>query len=89
MLDRLNEQDVQEVYEQVSAERPVRRLIAPDYLENLRVKFLDTRQEALPSGETSAEGLVSQQQPQSLSDLSMKDYEKLIYVNVSAYCVLY
>ncbi|KAI9484952.1 hypothetical protein BDB00DRAFT_852371 [Zychaea mexicana] len=94
LLDQISEQDVQEVYEQISAERPPRQLIAPDYLQNLRVKFLDTRQEALPSNEERKEALTGEtpppsaelvtQQPQSLSDLSMGDFEQLIYANALA-----
>ncbi|KAG2225433.1 hypothetical protein INT45_010069, partial [Circinella minor] len=95
LLDQISEQDVQELYEQVSAELPPRQqqLIAPDYLQSLRIKFLDTRQqqEALASNgneEKSVNSLISQQEqqqePQSLNDLTMRDFEQLIYANALA-----
>ncbi|KAI7880036.1 hypothetical protein K492DRAFT_237512 [Lichtheimia hyalospora FSU 10163] len=76
--------DAEEIYTQLSAEpiSPVRRMVEPDYLEKLRVKFLDTRQ-ALPS-DTSQErddALVNQDQT---TLLTCQDYEQLVYVNALA-----
>lgn len=79
--------DAEEIYAQLSAEptTPVRRMVEPDYLEKLRVKFLDTRQSLQSEAATSQErddALVSQDQSSSAS-LTSQDYEQLVYVNVS------
>lgn len=92
LLDKLEKSDgsvpaiaeAEEIYAQLSAEpvSPVRRMVEPDYLEKLRVKFLDTR----PSLQSEAsqerdDALVNQDQ--TTSSLTSQDYEQLVYVNVS------
>lgn len=76
--------DAEEIYAQLSAEptSPVRRMVEPDYLEKLRVKFLDTRQSLQSEASQEREdALVSQDQPST--SLTGQDYEQLVYVNVS------
>lgn len=81
----MSEDDVQALYKQVSATpQPRPKQIKSDYLENLRIKFLDTRPTLqLPEGQKTEEYALTEKAREQPSRLTVDDYAQLIYANVS------
>lgn len=88
----MDEQDIAAIYKEISAPIPIRPKISSDYLENLRLKFLDTRSTQqletpaaltqLPSTDDSVP--VATAKPNSMQELTLTDFEQLIYANALA-----
>lgn len=95
-LEKVNDQDIALIYKELAAATPMRPKISTDYLENLRVKFLDTRQQQLQGAAQQAlPGQQVDQQQQlpvdmvtqgekSLQDMTTEDFETLVYMNALA-----
>jgi hypothetical protein len=96
--DNLSEEDIAKIYAEVaaSAERQATNQpkISEDYLERLKVKFLDTRPvqtDAITAGNghvaEQTNALITNSQSRAIAGesqaLSVKDFEQLIYANVS------
>ncbi|KAG0179224.1 hypothetical protein DFQ29_002348 [Apophysomyces sp. BC1021] len=111
---KVDDQDVAAIYGELSAATLARPKISTDYLERLRVKFLDTRdlrQEQLPeaikaiaaepaepteprestestestaSSDMESDKTMTTQQTTSLENISVDEFEQLIYVNALA-----
>ncbi|KAI8878877.1 TPR-like protein [Backusella circina FSU 941] len=91
-LEKVNDQDMTSIYKELAAATPIRPKIGTDYLENLRVKFLDTRQQqlrgaaqqAFPGEQQEAPiGMVTQEE-KNLQNLTIADFETLVYMNALA-----
>lgn len=75
----------------MSTPTPIRPKISNDFLEKLRVKFLDTRSHELESGEThilpsglseeESNELSTSNSDRSVQEYKLEDFENLIYVN--------
>lgn len=96
--DNLSEEDIAKIYAEVaaSAERQATHQpkISEDYLQRLKVKFLDTRPvqtDAIAAGNShvaeQTNALILDNQSRAVAGegqaLSAKDFEQLIYANVS------
>ncbi|KAF7723845.1 hypothetical protein EC973_001570 [Apophysomyces ossiformis] len=98
---KLEEEEVAAVYSELSAAAKARPKISSDYLEKLRVRFLDTRElrqqqlpepmKAIEAGSTEtpiveANATMTEQpeEPPKPENLSVADYEQLIYINAIA-----
>ncbi|GAA5812362.1 hypothetical protein MFLAVUS_005814 [Mucor flavus] len=94
-FERVDEQDIAAIYKEISAPIPIRPKISPDYLENLRLKFLDTRsteqlQTPVTVSQLTSGEPVTQINDQpivaapTMQDLTLTDFEQLIYANALA-----
>ncbi|KAK4516309.1 uncharacterized protein ATC70_011279 [Mucor velutinosus] len=59
-FERVNEEDIASVYKELAAPIPVKPKISSDYLEKLRIKFLDTRQQQQQIGGDQQAALLAQ-----------------------------
>lgn len=56
----MNEEDIASIYKELAAPIPVKPKISNDYLEKLRIKFLDTRQQQQQIGQDQQAALLTQ-----------------------------
>ncbi|KAI8983494.1 hypothetical protein BDB01DRAFT_905963 [Pilobolus umbonatus] len=91
--EQVNEEDIRAIYKEISTPIPIKPKITPDYLEKLKIKFLDTR--VTPQLESEPLSVTSETQStpdqpvtptaeSTIQNLSLKDFEQLIYVNALA-----
>ncbi|CAO3628432.1 unnamed protein product [Mucor fragilis] len=59
-FERVNEEDIASIYKELAAPIPVKPKISNDYLEKLRIKFLDTRQQQQQIGQDQQAALLTQ-----------------------------
>ncbi|KAG1113067.1 hypothetical protein G6F42_014564 [Rhizopus arrhizus] len=98
-FERVDEEDIASIYKELAAPIPVKPKISTDYLEKLRIKFLDTRQQQqigedqqlaqLPSdthveASKDAPATTATTTAETAGHLSIQDFEQLIYANALA-----
>ncbi|KAG2198421.1 hypothetical protein INT47_008998, partial [Mucor saturninus] len=93
-FERIDEQDIALIYNELAAPMPIRPKISSDYLEKLKIKFLDTRsneqlETPVPVAQLTSGNSVTQTDdnvpaPTGLQDLTLTDFEQLIYANALA-----
>ncbi|KAI8384179.1 hypothetical protein BD560DRAFT_385227 [Blakeslea trispora] len=92
-FEKVDDQEIAAIYKELAAPIPVKPKISPNYLESLRLKFLDTRPlveahetPALTDGSvTQPNALINEEEKKkAMQDLSVEDFEQLIYANALA-----
>ncbi|RCH79129.1 hypothetical protein CU098_003011, partial [Rhizopus stolonifer] len=93
VFEKVSDEEIAAIYKELSAPIPTKPKISSDFLEKLKLRFLDTRQQQqLPVSEQiqliSSEGSnpiveqgIDQEKPTTIQKYTVKDFESLIYAN--------